>query len=364
MLIGTSPGTPFPLEPPGKRLDRLSFWSTWVTHALWWGLGAFICEEKVVGYQVPEERLGPIYGEPKAGTFRLLNPFLVGQDEDGFWVIDPNGETPITTDWYGRFTLNGRTVRLIVLRGMPPNDGVAPEGILVRHFQTFRIGASVSQYVADMFASGGIPSGLLKVSTPGLKKAEADNLKASWMEAHGSSKRSVAVLNATVEYQPVTLSPVDSNAAEMVHANRADVAHAFNMSSIWLDEGASGLTYQNANDRRRDLLDLTLAAPAGKVGAVLSALMPYGWELSKDFTGFTQATFEESIPVLTQAVQAGLMTAQEARQRLGLAADIGPDPAWRDNSPATKDPVADTPEQLLPFTGQQTEDQEDDDATE
>lgn len=324
MLQGTITGPSASLVPAGLRLNMVSFWSTYLTHALWYGVGAFIYVERSDSV------------EPLAGSLRLLNPFLIDIDNDGHWVIA--AENPITTDRDGYFYIGNSKFRLVVLRGMPPHDLSAPSGVLTRHYQTLRIGASVSQYVADLFKAGGVPSGFLKVSTPGLKKADADSLRDSWMQAHGSGPRSVAVLNAVVDYNPVTLNPVDSNVAELVRASRADVAHAFNLSAVWLDEGQSGLTYNNNSDRRRDLVDISLAGWHGQISSTLSALFPYGTVLEKDWAAFTSPPMEETIPVLVQAVESGLMTALEARQRLGLAAQTGPDPKWRDNSPATKEP--------------------------
>lgn len=350
MLVGTSPGTPYAQVPAGLRLDRVSFFNTWLSHALWWGLGAFICQESIQQPSLAPSGGKPVlFGEPIAGSLRIINPFLIGVDEAGHWLI--NGDPAITTDRDGRFNLGNSWFRLVVLRGLPPHDLATPAGVLTRHYQSLRIGASVSQYVADLFKAGGVPSGFLKVSTPGLKKADADSLRDNWMEAHGPGPRSVAVLNAVVDYSPVTLNPVDSNVAELVRTSRADIAHAFNLSAVWLDEGQSGLTYNNNSDRRRDLVDITLAQWHGQVSATLSSLFPYGWTLEKDWAAFTSPPMEETIPVLVQAVQHGLMTAQEARQKLGMAAQTGPDPAWRDNSPASKEPQPLPPVRTEPVSG-------------
>jgi hypothetical protein len=277
-------------------------------------------------------------GQPTPGSLRLINPWLVWPDEDGHWVIDPRGETPIRTDFNGRFLAGGKVWRLVVLRGLGPNDGAVHEGVLVRHFETFRLGASVSKYVARTFEGLGVPSGLLKVSTPGFKETDAKKLKDDWMAAHGSSKRSVAVLNATVEFQPISITPVDANAEGMVHVTRLDIAHAFGLAGVWLDEGASGLTYQNNSDRRRDLVDISLAGWSESLMATMTAILPFGTRVEVDWATFTQPSIEALASPLVQMVQTGILTADEARQYLGLVRKTGPDPAWRDNSPAAKDP--------------------------
>jgi phage portal protein BeeE len=162
----------------------------------------------------------------------------------------------------------------------------------------------------------------------------ADALKARWMAAHGRGRRSIAVLNATTEFHPISISPVDAAAAELVHVNRSDIAHAFNLSSIWLDEGMSGLSYNNYSDRRRDLVDISLAGWGDSVSGVISSLLPYGQRVEIDWQQFSEGTFEAMLPVLAQGVTTGLMTGLEARQRLGLAPRTGPDPAWAPTAPA------------------------------
>jgi HK97 family phage portal protein len=325
MGIGRMPGVVNAVLPAGLRLDGHSFFETWLTHAIWWGRGAFVFVENADG-------------QPTPGTLRILNPFLIDTDDTGHWVIDPNGDTPIRTGFDGQFIAGGKVWRLVVMRGITPNDGSAPEGVLVRHFDTFRLGAAVSEYVATTFSGMGIPAGLLKVSTPGFTGPDADALKASWMNAHGKGRRSVAVLNATVEFQPISISPVDTDAEKMLHLTRADIAHAFGLSSIWLDEGASGLTYQNNSDRRRDLVDISLAGWSEAMMAVLTALMPYGTRVDVNWATFTQPSVETLLPPLVAGVDAGILTATEARKFLGMLRMSGPDPDFHDNSPAAKEP--------------------------
>jgi len=326
MGVGRLPGVLRSVVPAGMRLDGQTFFETWLTHALWWGLGAFVYVENSEG-------------APTAGTLRLLNPYLVGVDDDGYWVIDPRGETPIRTDFDGRFLAGGKVWRLAVLRGMAPADHRTPEGVLARHFDTFRLGAAVSKYVATTFTGMGIPSGLLKVSTPGFKDTDAENLKAQWMKAHGSSRRSVAVLNSTVEYQPISITPVDMGSEAMLRTTRADIAHAFGLSAIWLDEGASGLTYNNGSDRRRDLVDISLSHWSEAAMAVLTSLMPLGTRVEVNWPTFTQPSVEVLSPSLVALVQSGVLTATEARQYLMIQRPIGPDPAFVDTSPATQSTI-------------------------
>jgi HK97 family phage portal protein len=320
MLIGSAPGPIGPLSPAGVRMDGHSFFATWITHAVWWGRGAFVFIEDSAG-------------QPLAGSLRILNPYMIAVDETGHWVIDPKGESPVRTNFDGRFIVGGQIWRLVVLRGLGPNDDRTPEGVISRHWNLFKLGASVTEYVASTFASG-VPAGFLKVTTPNFKQPDSDKLRDDWMSAHGKGRRSIAVLNATVDFQPISISPLDANVEGVIHAHRNDVAHAFGLSAIWLDEGASGLTYQNNSDRRRDLVDISLAGWSERVMAVLTAILPYRQRVEVNWTSFTTPNIEAHMNALVQGVQTGIITATEAREFLGLARPAGPDPAWADRSPA------------------------------
>lgn len=324
MLIGGAPGPVEALSAGARLLPGFGFWATWLTHALWWGIGAFVCIEAADGSPLP-------------GSLRMINPMLVDVERStGEWIIDGGGVEKIPTEG-GRFDVDGRVWRLVVLRGLPPHDDT-PGGVLTRHWHTLRIGAGVSRYVADTFRSG-VPAGYLRVTQPGLDQAQADLLKSRWMESHGRGRRSIAVLNSTTEFHPISINPVDADVSKLVQANRVDIAHAFGLSAVWLDEGASGLTYQNSSDRRSDLVDTSLAGWGDSVAGVLSSLLPYGQSMEIDWGQFSEGTFAARVPIVVQAVSAGLMTHREGRQYLGLAPRTGPDPDWQPPQPQEEVPA-------------------------
>lgn len=322
MLLGRVPGPNGPTAPAGNRLDGYSFWATWLTHALWYGRGAFVAAEAADGTPLP-------------GAMHLLNPYLVTCNDDGRWVINPADANSVTTDFDGRFQLGNKTWRLVVLRGMSPTDGSTPEGVLVRHVDTLRLGVAVSQYVAGTFASG-VPAGYIKV-TSAIKPEQAKQIQEDWMAAHGD-RRSIAVLNSTIDFEPISISPLDAQAEQTATANAADISRAFNLDPIWMGIGASGMAYNNASDRRRDLTDISLAGWDERLTATLTSCLPYGSRVAIDWAAFTLPNIEQHMPALVAGVQTGILTALEARQFLGLERKTGPDPKWTDRSPAVTEP--------------------------
>jgi hypothetical protein len=324
MLQGKAPGPIFPLQPAGKRVDGHSFFAALLADAILYGQGGFVFIESSDGSPIP-------------GSMIPLNPLMFRVDEDGYIVLDPWGKYPLKTDFDGRFELRGETWRVAVLPGLYPNHAGWPQGVLLRHFATFQVGAKIGRYLDGIYETG-VPSGYLSVSTPnfGLTKVddpdspgasirESDLLKRDWMRAHGRGRRSVAVLNSTVAYTPISLSPVDADVAKLLSVSRTQIAHAFGMSSVWLDEGMSGLNYSNSSERRADLVNLTSAGWGQKLTMLISSLMPYGTECSVNWATFVQPSTETLMPAMVAAVQAEILSPLEARQYLGIVPWTGPD---------------------------------------
>jgi HK97 family phage portal protein len=308
-LQGRFPG---PLQSTVGATHRLSgkeFWSTVLTHAIWWGRGAFVFVEAYDGTPLP-------------GTLRLINPFMISANEDGSWRI----ANEFDTDFDGRFSIGGRTWRLAVMRGLPPHDGMTPGGVLVRHFDTFRLGATINAWAKNSYESG-VPSGFLKVTQPNFSEEKANDLKKTWMDAHGQGRRSVAVLNATVDYTPIAINPVDAALDRSFRVNLMSVAHAFGLSGRMVDEIGSSLNYANLNDARRDLVDLSAAAWGQSLLDLLSNIAPYGTVMRVNWQTFTAPDITVQVDPLVKAVEAGLLTIEEARHLMGyLGSDLPPKP--------------------------------------
>jgi HK97 family phage portal protein len=330
-LLGTIPGgdgarptLPFP-----KRMGAHTFWRTALTHALWWGTGAIIYTEDA-------------FGQPLAGTLRIVNPCMWGYTDDGRFILDSDGEDPIESDHDGYFDVGVFRWRMVTLRGYPPNDGSTAEGALTRSGLVTLAGERMNSYLASILNTG-VPAGVLKVGVPNYDETDATALKKSWMDAHGGTEKSVAVLNAGVDFTPLQLNVVDSDVVAAKGDWRVDMAHAFNLSAAWLDASTSGsgsITYANISDRRRDLLDHTLADWGRGLEDLITALLPYGVKMRIDWSGYLNTDPAQDMAFVKQGLDLGYLTKEEARDRLGLP-PLTP-AQWAELEPA---PV---PEQLIP----------------
>lgn len=295
MMVGAAPGVAAPARGLMDRRTGFGVWAEWMRHALWWGRG-------YLAYQPSSN------GEPRAGTIRNLNPAAVERDEDGWWLgSDTDGmRVPISDDG----DIAGTGYRLLPLLE-PLGDGT---GVMGRHAATLRLATDVRGYASGTFRSG-VPAGYLKSNQPGLTQAQADSLRSRWLDAHGGNKRSIAVLNATTEFTPISVTPVDAQLVEVDHMALRMVAHAFNLSARALDSGASsGNTYANIQDERQDRVDDTLMPWKRVFEETMTAVLPYGTWLELDIRGFLQTDPLKRTAYYQSMASLDAMTSAEVRR--------------------------------------------------
>jgi phage portal protein BeeE len=300
-LLGSSPGDTMSLVPAARRMGGHAFWKTVLSHAILYGRAPIML--KMGGS-------GPI-----AGSLRILNPFSVRTDDDGRWEISSPLGDPIRTDFDGRL-LESPQWRVVVVRGGPPPfDDDDSCGVLARSFDSLRVGVRIQGFVDRTFVSG-VPSGVLQVATPNFSAADAEQLRARWMKQHMEGPQ-VAVINSQVDYTPTSLKPIDAEIGSVKQMYLTDVAHAFGLSASVLDTNTGSNTYANFVDRRRDTVDTNLAGVGQQFMDVLSSLLPYGQRMAVDWASFASETFSQMSQSVIAAVDKGILSVDEARERFG-----------------------------------------------
>ncbi len=291
--------------PAAIRLPKGQFWSQWIRSALWHGMGYLIFEEDFAG-------------QPIAGTMRILNPDVVGsQTFDGMIHRRIGSETSgayVDTGFDGRFTLGSRPYRLIELSNptaQADEYGVTP-GVLDIHAAEIGMGSQALSYSRSMFRSG-VPSGYLKVNIPNFGKPMADQLRQQWVGYHGGDERSVAVLNSTTDFVPLTFNPVNMDLINARKMSLLDIANAFGIPPYFLgaDVGTSN-TYSNAESRNRDLQQ-SLIHWASAAEDVLTALFPQNNWVEVDFRGLLRPDVKTRYESYSMAIKDGWMTIAEVR---------------------------------------------------
>ena len=254
----------------GRRLPGPYFWGQWIRSALLYGMGWFIC-------------MADNSGQPIPGTMLLLRPDAVQHDDKGGRKIVSPEDGDVEVGFDNTFAIGGTTWMLMELRNpLTPLDPISgfSVGTLAHHFTEMGTVAAIAEYSASTYTGSGIPSGFLKVTSPQLTKPQADKLKEEWMAAHGKGRRSVAVLTSTIDYSPISVTPVDAALAEMKRLSLVDVANAFCVPLFMLGAppGHSNV-YSNVATEQQALWVHTLQPWAKSIEATISALLPVGTEL-------------------------------------------------------------------------------------
>lgn len=93
------------------------------------------------------------------------------------------------------------------LKNFHTKDGIVGQGVIAYAVQTLGISLGADQLAGNLFANGGLPSGVLTV--PGALSDEAFvRIKESWTEAHtGKNSAKVAVLEEGTKFEPTAFEP-------------------------------------------------------------------------------------------------------------------------------------------------------------
>jgi HK97 family phage portal protein len=266
------------------RLSRADFWVDWIRSALWWGDGFVYAPVRDAA------------GAPKPPLW-LLHPEDVKIDEGAYWVGDVR--VPST--------------KLIHLRGQTPIVNGRGTGVLNRFASDLAMSQSLRSYMSGAF-SAGVPAGYLKTSTPNISQEQADALKARWMTQHGGDRRTIAVLNATTEFHPLTWTPVDTEAAEFARLTLTQIALMFGLPVNMLG-GPTGdsLTYSTTEMRMLELYQLTLLPWIARIEAVLDAQLPGGTDSRIEIDGLLRADTKTRFETYAIALDKGILTVDEVR---------------------------------------------------
>jgi HK97 family phage portal protein len=264
--------------------SAVEFYAQWITSAVWFGDG-FIWAPR--GRDDNMQPIPPLY---------ILNPCDIDYHDNDFYV----GESRIDP------------AELIHLRGEPPYKAGKSDGVIQRYGADLGLAAALRTYATNVFSSG-IPAGYIKVNSPQVTQAQATDLKRKWLEQHGGPRRSIAVLNATTEFHPIAISPVDSQLDTAKVWSLRDIALAFGVPAYMLGVPGDSSTYANVESRMTELRTFTLLPWIRRIEAAMDALFPAGTELKIITDGTLRADTSTRYASYESALRSGWMTVDEVR---------------------------------------------------
>ena len=309
-----------------SRLSAVEFWTQWITSALWFGDGYIFCPVRNAA------------GEPVPPLWQL-SPHRVSIDNGRYYL---KGNQPDYVNGGVSDEIEIDPSSLIHLRGNPPYADGHGTGVISCHGAELGLAQTVRSYALGQFSSG-VPAGFLKVNKPEIQQKQADDLKMAWMRAHGNSRRSIAVLNATTDFTPIALSPLDAQLSDARQWSLRDVALAFGVPSWFLGIPGDSSTYSNVESRFIELRTYTLLPWIRRVESTLDAQFPLGTDVKVKTAGLERGDTTTRYAAYEAAIRAGWMLPNEARALEDLPPLPEPDPEPEPPAPPVPVPTDPAP---------------------
>lgn len=244
------------LEQPNPPDTRMTTFSSWGLDLIWHG--------NAVGVVAARSPLGwPTAVLPVSAMHvgvRRVTPFM-------------DSPLPVGALEYsvGSMTLGAQDV--IHIKGPCEPGAVRGMGVLEFQLGTLSLAAE-QQRQARQLSTHGVPTGILKSDNPDLEEAEALELKAQWLRSQAT--RSIAVLNASTSFTPLSWNPEELELVEARKFSLNELELVFGLPVGWLGGMNSARQYSNIEQDAVNLLKFSLGGHLARFEQTLSLAFPRG----------------------------------------------------------------------------------------
>lgn len=114
-------------------------------------------------------------------------------------------------------------------------DGIIGVSTLTHARQSLNIATSSEEHAAGFFQSGGAVSGILTIEGTRLDKTQKGQIYKTWEERTNPATghpNGIAILEGNMKYQPISISPKDSQLLESRQFNVVDLCRFFSVSPV------------------------------------------------------------------------------------------------------------------------------------
>lgn len=302
---------------------------------------------------------------------QLVRDALMTGDGYGFIVRDSDGvprelhrlrpgsvsvdEDAVTAEPIYRVTTNNGAINGVVprdniihLRAGLSFDNVTGVSPIVEAREAIGLAMQLEAHAARLFANGGRPSGIL--SFPQKLGAEvAKRIKASWQAAtSGSNSGSTAVLEEGGSFTPLSFNSVDNQFLELRQFAIAEIARAFRVPPIFLQDFGRA-TWSNSSEMGRMFLQYSLEPWLTRIEGefqlkLLSTDERESLFIEHDTDDITAADTAARATAYAQFRSAGVYTSNELRRLENLPPMTGGDTLQNPFTTSSKTPGANADE--------------------
>lgn len=208
---------------------------------------------------------------------------------------------------------------MIHIRALGNNQkmGLSP---IMQHAETIGMGMSGQKYTSSFFSGNARPAGI--VSVKGDLKAEGwERLKKLWQKAAQalrSQENKTLLLPADLDYQALTVSPVDAQLIDMMKLNRSMIAGIFNVPAHMIND-LEKATFSNITSQAIQFVRYTIMPWVANWEQELNrrlftrAERVAGYYVRFNLAGLMRGTPQERAQFYHFAITDGWMSRNEAR---------------------------------------------------
>ncbi|HGE8481948.1 TPA: phage portal protein [Serratia marcescens] len=208
---------------------------------------------------------------------------------------------------------------MIHIRALGNNQkmGLSP---IMQHAETIGMGMSGQKYTSSFFSGNARPAGIVSVKGD-LKPEGWDRLKKLWQKAAvalRSQENKTLLLPADLDYQALTVSPVDAQLIDMMKLNRSMIAGIFNVPAHMIND-LEKATFSNITSQAIQFVRYTIMPWVANWEQELNrrlftrAERTAGFYVRFNLAGLMRGTPQERAQFYHYAITDGWMSRNEAR---------------------------------------------------
>ncbi|WP_129543853.1 phage portal protein [Serratia sp. 1D1416] len=208
---------------------------------------------------------------------------------------------------------------MIHIRALGNNQkmGLSP---IMQHAETIGMGMSGQKYTSSFFSGNARPAGIVSVKGD-LKPEGWDRLKKLWQKAAQalrSQENKTLLLPADLDYQALTVSPVDAQLIDMMKLNRSMIAGIFNVPAHMIND-LEKATFSNITSQAIQFVRYTIMPWVMNWEQELNrrlftrAERAAGFYVRFNLAGLMRGTPQERAQFYHYAITDGWMSRNEAR---------------------------------------------------
>lgn len=252
---------------------------------------------------------------------------VAARDRNGY----PTATYPVPADWVGvrrvnqdnywlpvgaiEYDVGGQKFsqyEVIHTKGPCAPGALRGFGVLEAHLDgTLSLAMEQARQAASL-SRHGVPTGTLKSDNPDLTEPEAIELKAKWLAAQRD--RTVAVLNATTSFEPLSWNPEELQLVEARKFSLHELALIFGLPLSFLGADQASRTYSNIEQEAINLLKFTLRGHLARFEQTRSLAFPPGTVVKANLDEILRADTLTRYQAHQTGIEAGFLLVDEARE--------------------------------------------------